>query len=84
MESPCGGPTLIPNDPTNVNGSGPQFGNYAATFQFGAGPNGAVSASHNNMANFCFTDGHSKAMIPTNTNPNPNTQPQNNMWNATR
>jgi len=48
------------------------------------GPNGAVSAHHTNMANFLFVDGHVKAMIPAATNPNPNTQPQNNMWNARR
>jgi len=48
------------------------------------GPNGAVSAHHTNMANFLFVDGHVKAMNPAATNPNPNTQPQNNMWNARR
>jgi len=76
--NPGMGPSLIPHDP------GGTFPTYPATFTFGSGPNGSVSASHNNMGNFAFTDGHSKAMIPTATNPDPNNQPQNNMWNATR
>lgn len=48
------------------------------------GPNGAVSAHHNNFANFTFCDGHSKAMLPTATDPDPVHQPQNNMWDGTR
>lgn len=48
------------------------------------GPNGAVSATHNQMSNFTFCDGHTKAMRPTATNPDPINQPQNNMWNGTR
>jgi prepilin-type N-terminal cleavage/methylation domain-containing protein/prepilin-type processing-associated H-X9-DG protein len=48
------------------------------------GPNGAVSAKHSEMANFVFCDGHSKAMRPASTNPNPSTRPQDNMWDARR
>lgn len=48
------------------------------------GPNGAVSAKHNGMANFIFCDGHSKAMKPASTNPDPTNQPQNNLWDARR
>ncbi len=48
------------------------------------GPNGAVTALHNNQANFAFADGHVKSMNPAETNPDPVNQPQNNMWDATR
>jgi prepilin-type processing-associated H-X9-DG protein len=48
------------------------------------GPNGAVTPVHNNMANFLYCDGHSKAMVPTATNPDPVHQPQNDQWNAIR
>jgi prepilin-type N-terminal cleavage/methylation domain-containing protein/prepilin-type processing-associated H-X9-DG protein len=48
------------------------------------GPNGAVSAHHSQMSNFLFVDGHAKAMRPYQTDPDPNKQPQNNMWDATR
>jgi prepilin-type processing-associated H-X9-DG protein len=48
------------------------------------GPNGAVTANHNNMANFTFCDGHVKAMMPPATNPDPNNHPENNMWDASR
>ena len=49
-----------------------------------AGANGAVSAAHFDTANFLFVDGHVKALRPAATNPNPGSQPQNNMWDATR
>jgi prepilin-type N-terminal cleavage/methylation domain-containing protein/prepilin-type processing-associated H-X9-DG protein len=48
------------------------------------GPNGAVSATHNLLANFLFCDGHSKAMRPAATNPDPVNQPQNDLWNCIR
>jgi len=48
------------------------------------GSNGAVSAHHTGKANFLFCDGHVKAMIPSQTNPDPIGQPANNMWDATR
>ncbi|HLK57544.1 MAG TPA: DUF1559 domain-containing protein [Chthonomonadaceae bacterium] len=48
------------------------------------GPNGAVSATHSGLANFLFCDGHSKAMKPTSTNPDPIHQPLNDLWNCIR
>ncbi len=48
------------------------------------GPNGCVSAGHQTRANFLFADGHVKAMIPSQTDPDPVKQPQNNLWDATR
>jgi prepilin-type N-terminal cleavage/methylation domain-containing protein/prepilin-type processing-associated H-X9-DG protein len=48
------------------------------------GPVGAVSAHHNDMANFVFCDGHVKSMKPAATDPDPNGQPDKNMWDASR
>lgn len=48
------------------------------------GPNGAVSAYHNEMSNFLMVDGHAKSMRPTATDPDQKGQPQKNMWDATR
>ena len=48
------------------------------------GINGAVSASYAGQSNFVFTDSHAKSMIPYTTNPDPNNQPQNNMWDGIR
>ncbi len=48
------------------------------------GPNGAVMAVHLERANFLFADGHVKSLIPSQTNPDPNNRPQDNMWDATR
>jgi len=48
------------------------------------GGNGAVSQISLNRANFGFTDGHAKSMIITATDPNPDTQPQLDMWDALR
>jgi prepilin-type N-terminal cleavage/methylation domain-containing protein/prepilin-type processing-associated H-X9-DG protein len=48
------------------------------------GPNGAVTAHHLEQSNFLFVDGHVKSMRPTATNPNPNTRPQDNMWDVKR
>jgi prepilin-type N-terminal cleavage/methylation domain-containing protein/prepilin-type processing-associated H-X9-DG protein len=59
-------------------------GSIASTVAYPQGQNGAVSNKHSEMTNFAFCDGHVKAMKPVATNPNPNTQPQNNMWDATR
>jgi prepilin-type processing-associated H-X9-DG protein len=46
--------------------------------------NGAVSASHNGLANFLMVDGHVKAMYPYLTNPDPVKQPDNNMYDSYR
>ncbi len=48
------------------------------------GANGAVSTPHLDTANFLFVDGHVKSMKPSATNPDPNNQPEKNMWDATR
>jgi prepilin-type N-terminal cleavage/methylation domain-containing protein/prepilin-type processing-associated H-X9-DG protein len=59
-------------------------GTRAATAVYPVGPNGSVSARHNLLANFAFCDGHVKAMRPYLTNPDPNAQAANDMWNVTR
>jgi len=59
-------------------------GTVSSTTAYPNGPNGAVSAHHQGMANFVFCDGHVKSMKPTATDPDPNGQPQKNMWDATR
>jgi len=45
---------------------------------------GAVNAPYADQSVFAMTDGSAKAMNPVRTNPNPNTQPADNMWNAYR
>lgn len=45
---------------------------------------GSVSVTSANKANFSFSDGHSKSMKPSTTNPNPATKPESNMWDADR
>jgi prepilin-type N-terminal cleavage/methylation domain-containing protein/prepilin-type processing-associated H-X9-DG protein len=59
-------------------------GTLSQTAKYPTGANGAVSASHNGLANFLFVDGHAKAQFPYLTNPNPTTQPQNNEWDCLR
>ncbi|MDX1934602.1 MAG: DUF1559 domain-containing protein [Capsulimonadales bacterium] len=54
------------------------------TLTYPNGRNGAVSARHSDRANFAFTDGHVKSMIPAATNPDPVNRPQDNMWDGTR
>jgi prepilin-type N-terminal cleavage/methylation domain-containing protein/prepilin-type processing-associated H-X9-DG protein len=44
-------------------------GRKSPTADFPLGRNGAVSAKHNQMANFAFCDGHVKAMLPYTTRP---------------
>ena len=57
---------------------------------FPNGPNGAISAHHNDMSNFLFVDGHVKSLRPIATNPQPPTgydaggEPISNMWDALR
>ncbi|HEX5324908.1 MAG TPA: DUF1559 domain-containing protein [Capsulimonadaceae bacterium] len=48
------------------------------------GPNGAVSASHQGRANFLFSDGHVKALVPSSTNPDPINKPLDDEWNCLR
>ena len=62
-------------------------GSRSATAKYPNGQNGAVSAKHQDMANFLFCDGHAKAMKPATTNPQTGTDVQKaaaNMWNVTR
>lgn len=66
------GPTKIPN------------GTRAKTAAWPDGPDGSVTAKHSGMANFTFADGHSKAMRPEQTNPDPTARPNDNMWDALR
>lgn len=75
-------------DPVGGN-SGPGFGEMpngtlSQTAAYPNSANGAVSAHHTGKANFLFVDGHVKAMIPYQTNPDPTNQPANNLWDATR
>jgi len=48
------------------------------------GPNGVVTAAHNDQANFAFCDGHVKSMRPAATNPDKWGKPDQNMWDASR
>ena len=59
-------------------------GSRAVTDAYPKGPEGTITARHNGMANFSFCDGHVKAMKPVQTNPNPWTRPQDNLWDASR
>jgi prepilin-type N-terminal cleavage/methylation domain-containing protein/prepilin-type processing-associated H-X9-DG protein len=45
---------------------------------------GSCATKHAGLTSFAFADGHVKAMRPEQTNPNPQTRPQDNMWNALR
>jgi prepilin-type processing-associated H-X9-DG protein len=72
-------PTRIPNGTIS-----PTYSWSGNGVTYPAGQSGSVSTTHNNMASFCFTDGHTKAMIPSATNPDPVNQPQNNMWDGIR
>ena len=62
----------------------------SATAAYPNGPNGSISAHHNELSNFLFVDGHVKSMRPTATNPQPPTnydstgEPGSNMWDALR
>jgi len=59
-------------------------GTLSATAAWPLGRDGAVSAHHNELANFVLCDGHAKSFRPYATNPDPVNQPQNNMWDARR
>jgi prepilin-type processing-associated H-X9-DG protein len=75
------GPGLIPDGgnpgiPARLNGT--------TAKAYPDGPNGSVTASHSEMSNFAFVDGHVKAMRPIQTNPDGRNRPLDNMWDATR
>ncbi|MGC4043838.1 MAG: DUF1559 domain-containing protein [Armatimonas sp.] len=59
-------------------------GDRPANAAFPNGPTGTLSTKHATMTNFCFADGHSKAMKPVQTNPSASTRPNDNMWDARR
>jgi len=59
-------------------------GDRPTTNAFPQGPEGTMSTKHAGMTNFCFADGHSKAMKPIQTNPSANNRPNDNMWDARR
>jgi prepilin-type N-terminal cleavage/methylation domain-containing protein/prepilin-type processing-associated H-X9-DG protein len=59
-------------------------GTRAASNDYDQGPNGAVTAKHNQQADIVFCDGHVKAMRPAQTNPDPKNHPELNMWDARR
>ena len=48
------------------------------------GPNGSILPQHQGKTNFCFADGHAKAMEPKATNPDPVKRPDLNLWYAAR
>ena len=74
------GPQAIPN------GQSTHWQNVAngTKLMYEYGVNGAVSASYSGQSNFVFTDSHAKSMIPFTTNPDPNNQPQSNLWDGLR
>ena len=59
-------------------------GDRSATAVFPNGRDGTMSTKHATMTNFCFSDGHAKAMKPIQTNPSTSTRPLENMWDARR
>ena len=59
-------------------------GKVATSVQYPFGPNGGVSITNANRANFAMTDGHVKSMTPTQTNPDTWNRPNDNMWSARR
>lgn len=67
--------TQLPNQcgTADINNTGS-----CGTYPFGI--NGAVSVHGGNHANFSFTDGHSKSMVPTATVPNPNSPLNGSPW----
>jgi prepilin-type N-terminal cleavage/methylation domain-containing protein len=72
---PDGSPTIPPYDNSTAHAGGVGF-NTASS--------GAVSVKYGNTSVFVFCDGHAKSMVPSATNPNQISQPQNNMWDALR
>ena len=45
---------------------------------------GTMTAKHQGLSNVCFVDGHVKSVRPEQTNPDPVSLPQRNMWDASR
>lgn len=82
---------LLPNDGSDT-GRGWDWcapskvpnGMIPADKKFPNGPEGAVSVVNAGRANFFFTDGHSKSLKPSTTNPDPINRKADNMWDALR
>lgn len=68
-----GSPSLIPDGSRVARPAGDPTGQF-----------GSIIPKHSEKANFAFADGHVKTMDPRQTNPNPNTRPLDNMWDAYR
>jgi prepilin-type processing-associated H-X9-DG protein len=66
------------------NGSFPDGMSTCATTDYPFGPNGGVSITAANKANFAMTDGHAKSFVPAATNPSTWNQPDLNMWSMRR
>jgi prepilin-type N-terminal cleavage/methylation domain-containing protein len=72
---PDGSPTIPPYDNSTAHAGGVGFDTASS---------GAVSVKYGNTGVFVFCDGHAKSVVPSSTNPNQISQPQNNMWDALR
>jgi prepilin-type N-terminal cleavage/methylation domain-containing protein/prepilin-type processing-associated H-X9-DG protein len=72
------------NDAMGANDACAVAPNGARTGVFCRSISGGITKKHSGLANFCFVDGHSKAMKPEMTNPNGITRPQDNLWDAKR
>jgi prepilin-type N-terminal cleavage/methylation domain-containing protein/prepilin-type processing-associated H-X9-DG protein len=59
-------------------------GSAGANAAYPNGRSGAVTVKHSGMSNFCFADGHVKAMKPEQTAPNWWGTRNGNLWDATR
>jgi len=71
---PNGAPVASPNGTAHAGGIG-----------FNNDSSGAVSVKYSGATSvFVFCDGHAKSMVPSATNPNETSQPQNNMWDGLR
>jgi prepilin-type N-terminal cleavage/methylation domain-containing protein/prepilin-type processing-associated H-X9-DG protein len=66
------GPEEIPN------------GTASTSNPFPYGPDGGVSLTSGNVANFSFVDGHAKSMVPRATDPDPVNNRAANLWDADR
>jgi prepilin-type N-terminal cleavage/methylation domain-containing protein/prepilin-type processing-associated H-X9-DG protein len=69
---------LAPNGARTQVLTGYTFGNGIA------GVNGGISSPYAGQANFGYTDGHAKSMIPTATNPDGVHHPELNQWDGIR
>ena len=68
---------------TSVNGGRIPDGTNKSTV-YPDGANGGVSIANAGRANFSFTDGHAKSMLPPQTNPDAINQRDKNLWDGLR